>query len=915
MYWLQEDLQAALEALPDGWTPSKSSEDRGVALGWLEVCVVKAEFIRIAALDAAGQRDQARQTGLTAASKAPGSRTPELRKWTERLLARICTLQTRPTAATSLSSLSESLKCFSAWSDFWQRTSPSSSASVTSVSTSRTDIQRKIWRAYYDLLSVTLQRGLTYNPSPTSPSDLLMMPSVDMPYHEYTKSKIRQRSAMKKAEMTYESLLLQETQFPKASQKNVEVEEWVQQVAANWKLFNGPNWSDAELGEGGRETLSRGVLDVLYRAATKTFHSTAILRHLFTVHAAIEEFDLAIHAIDSYIEIISKGKARAVKTGDHETGFDTDDSAIVTIAEAIRILCRYGDREQAEKAMEITKTIKLWLSEARPTSTEDAKTNSDDNRTKEAPTPSQTTESSLLPQTLVAAYRAIGIAQAHWARLTYEADSRSKLRADALQNLRLAQSHGQGDVETGYALALVLAESRDIVAATRVMKQTIAASGSAEESDDEDVEAEDDGRKRLLIPVWHLLSLCLTAKDDYAQGLKMCEAAFEQFGDDTLLFGEDTAGLVSIDEEKQSFARPKRGLVDLMEGFEKESILQIRMTQLTFVELMEGAEPAVDMSHELLGLYARLFGNPEPYQIAALKPPPTAASAAPSRIGGTLRSIAGSIRPRTARSSVERDSRVASSVSLPGRGKQEADGVPNGDAPGIPISITVTNEDGVRTEKSHHHKHLSFLRRGTHEESRPGLRERRSFRRDARPLTPIQSSQIPENSAVINGNNASTVAVDASIASSSPKNPDQPLGEVSHNAAHDDWPPPPGHQEQPPRQDVRLPAPEPSSSLVPDARPRSAKHRQQQISLLLKIWLFIGGLYLRADLLDDAASAVNEASKLVESFEAEVAAEHSSARRFYEKGWGGGKSVDALWADVESAVSIPSICASHPSFC
>jgi hypothetical protein len=53
----------------------------------------------------------------------------------------------------------------------------------------------------------------------------------------------------------------------------------------------------------------------------------------------------------------------------------------------------------------------------------------------------------------------------------------------------------------------------------------------------------------------------------------------------------------------------------------------------------------------------------------------------------------------------------------------------------------------------------------------------------------------------------------------------------------------------------------------------------------------------------DAREAVAEALKLVEAFEAEVSLESSTAKALAEKGWGGGKSVEELWADVYAAVS------------
>jgi hypothetical protein len=56
-------------------------------------------------------------------------------------------------------------------------------------------------------------------------------------------------------------------------------------------------------------------------------------------------------------------------------------------------------------------------------------------------------------------------------------------------------------------------------------------------------------------------------------------------------------------------------------------------------------------------------------------------------------------------------------------------------------------------------------------------------------------------------------------------------------------------------------------------------------------------------MLDDAQAAVKEAFKLVEVFESEVAQESSTSKAFADKSWGGGKSVEDLWADVYTAVS------------
>src|SRR5262249_38457741 len=134
----------------------------------------------------------------------------------------------------------------------------------------------------------------------------------------------------------------------------------------NWAILTGHGWHEEDLGQGGRESLSRGVLDILYRAATKTFHSTAILRYLFTVHISVAEFDVALKAFDSYLDIVKRGKARVEKTGIPEPSLDSDTQALETMSKCISALCRYGDRAAAEKARNLGEELEHWLEKLAP---------------------------------------------------------------------------------------------------------------------------------------------------------------------------------------------------------------------------------------------------------------------------------------------------------------------------------------------------------------------------------------------------------------------------------------------------------------------------------------------------------------------------------------------------------------------
>ncbi|KAK5166043.1 uncharacterized protein LTR77_008304 [Saxophila tyrrhenica] len=893
LYWLRHESGSALQALSSN--DERPAEDGNYAptLGWLEVCDVKATFLRAASLEAGQSLGEAQKQYSQAAVKAPGSRTPELRVWTERLLARGCLFMKR-NASPTLEVLSDTFSCFQAWSDFWQRSPPS----TTSGGSSHLDIpRREVWKAYYDVLSKLLQYGLVSVFTNRATRSVLVVPSREFPDHEQPSAKIRLRIDLKRVELTYESLLLTETQFPKASQSNTEIEQWVEQAISNWKVLAGSDWTDHELGEGGKESLGRGVLDILYRSATKTFHSTAILRHLFTVHASLGDFDLAMHAFDSYVEIVGKGKARATKTGKHEIGFDSDDTAVLTAANALRVLCRYGDREDAEKALELRNTIESWLQLG-----------------ESQPGPAM----SLQQSTVAAAYRAIGVSQAQWARWTYEADARPALRADALSTLAKARQYAEDDMETSYSLALLFAESGDVSAAVDVLQQAISASTPADSEDEGDDHVPDFQRERDLVPLWHLLTLCLTAKDDHQQATRMGAAAFEQFGDPDTLFGE-SSNQQSVESEQRSSSL-SAGLVDQMNNIEKAGFLQVKMTQIAMLELTEGSEAAVSVSHELLALYARLFGNPDRLKPAA-GPPPTATSAAPAKAGGTLRSFAGSIRPKSKRSSQEKAGYKPSSLlSLP-EDQEDNRSAQAGGANDVPIAITVTNEEGVATEKAPPHR-LPFKLRGHHGDWREhgNLKSTRSVEAmqekssplEQRPAVPLENAA--KSTSGPDGHQAAAVqpAIPQSMTERSDGNPQQPLKGMQHNVPHDALPAPTGHGDQQPQQDIRLPTRPPGSAASPGVRLASTQDRKHRISLVVEVWLFIAGLYLRADLLDDASGAVMEAHKFVDVLEAEAAAENTNARGLFQKGWGGGKSVDHLWADVWAVKGDLSIAREQP---
>lgn len=182
----------------------------------------------------------------------------ELSRWTEELLSHICLFFSLETEAKP-AQLGEAMAAFHLLSKFLddQKWRPlGTRTSFTGES------PRAVWRAFYEALSRIVKEDLVYHPSPIHRDH-------DTPEHrglledeDFLASRLQQRADLRRVEANYESLLLQESQFPEANQTNEEVRGWIELVMCNWRILCGPNWADAELGAGGKVAVGRSTLDV-----------------------------------------------------------------------------------------------------------------------------------------------------------------------------------------------------------------------------------------------------------------------------------------------------------------------------------------------------------------------------------------------------------------------------------------------------------------------------------------------------------------------------------------------------------------------------------------------------------------------------------------------------------------------------
>lgn len=881
LHWVVADYSLALAHLPSSLEPEDINVDPAGAISeWTTVCALKAAYLRANCLSRDDQRKAsltAFLSGLNALSRlwsGQGARK-QLSYWSELYLTEYCMLASQSIRdGDTLLDEVNSIACFRSWAKYWETMS---APAIGGYGFRGSVPRRRVWYEYYWALSRILAEDLPY------PTGYLGKISNDM------SARGQLRVEIKSAEAAYQTLLLTETTFPRADEERAEVEVFVQLVVKNWSILSGRGWREQDLGQGGRNSLSRGVLDVLYNAAQKTYHSTAILRSLFVVHLAVAEFDLAFKAFDSYLDIVKKGKVRVDKTGEAEPGLDDDGTVLETISQAIIALCRYGNDDVIEKARQLGAELEDWLARLPQFKSSD----SVGSPTMVNGQPSEL-HPPIAPHVLALSWQAIGLSQAHWSRATHEATSRPEIQVRAIRCLRrsLATELGRSrDVRSYFSLALLLAERRELTTAIEVARTSLLTSKGREEQ--YHLLHGPYWQERSLIPMWHLLALLLSARQDYILAARACEGAFEQFRDPSVLFGKGDPHFKSEHLKDLESSESRTGLVDEMDDTEKESILEVKMTQLSLVELLEGPEVAVNASYELLTLFSRLFGNIVPQSLANLS---VSKVNEPPKTAGTFRSIRGSFfggrdksRPATRQASVSNTAvNNEKSTTRPATARTVG-------SAGAPTIQVTENHQPPSTRRG-----STGQTRGPRSESAKGgsfKKRDRSMSGHRRPSTADVSTQVVEeepappsddNSDFFSTTSSINREVSSASATSSSRGRPLPtlnsfLSNVSKSSEH---------------VESSTNATYTSGDLLPLIQFSSDKERVQRTTILIGVWLMIAGFYRRASLYDDCEGAVTEAKKLVQSLEADKQREPSDSSTIKGVAWAEKKSIEDLWGDV-----------------
>ena len=815
-------------------------------LPWTKICLLKAVLIEGKGYAQLGEQLQANELYRTAAAWIELNidtvkSIPQLSYWAEQILGEY--VVPGPEAVFDQSRL----KIFEIWSSLTRR---SQELSPSTYGNNKAAVPRStIWEMYYDLAS----HGLDKAP------------------HGSSQARQKQAAEIQAIESAYETNLLKNKKFPKATETNAVVEQWVERVIKNWQILCGPGWQESDLGSGGRNAITRNVLDILYRAAMKTFHSTLILRRLFQVHKSLTEFDLAYKCLDTYIELVDRSRQRASKAGAQSP--ESEEVMLSVVSEGVEGLCSYGGLDEARKAHELAAKLEDWLDEIMPEEDYDMSNGHTD--------PVQPVNGSMAAPpsvvTLETVYRAIGIARAHWAKWTPFSETRSDSQREALVALQKACRVSQPRLQTLYALALLCAETRDISQALRWTKlglQKISQPGSGTSVRDQ-------------CAFWHLMTLLLSSQQEFDTAIQSSAATL-----DSIISLELTDTQNGSTEKHVPVAVAH--IADDLECDDLQKVTELQMTYLALIELVDGSEAALNRSSELLSLYSKLFKR---FEVGELKPSIEQSLVPPKSSSGTIK---GSIFSR--RKPASSIAASATTTSLRSAAKTEQSARPATQASEAP-TIQVTDETGHSpSSKKHHH----LVHRHRHHEATPAKgstnhSQAKGTKPDKHMPAPVQHSTNSASSA--DPNNLEAISSTMNDHDFEPE-AKQPLRDMPHNiASHEKAPPPLGHTGQPPEQDVRLPNMDPSTtSTSPISRFSKTAAQKHALVILSKIWLTISTLYRRSHMFEDAKEACDEATKAASRIEALASVPDPSARALAAAGWGGGgKSSDQVWADVCSS--------------
>ena len=184
------------------------------------------------------------------------SSSPQFRKWSYALLSRYCILVSAENGHYNSELRYNALQAFHAWTEF-------RAATKGSLESHDTRGDREIWRSYLKIMSNILHTG-SFSALSDDEIAYISHRSIEKPPFD---AKNQFRVKLEQIEAAYEGLVLTETRFPHAREKNVEAEWWADMAMANWRILH---VYDLQTGSSGINKIlfeSQRILEVTCRAS------------------------------------------------------------------------------------------------------------------------------------------------------------------------------------------------------------------------------------------------------------------------------------------------------------------------------------------------------------------------------------------------------------------------------------------------------------------------------------------------------------------------------------------------------------------------------------------------------------------------------------------------------------------------
>ncbi|KAI7906808.1 uncharacterized protein BX663DRAFT_548947 [Cokeromyces recurvatus] len=365
---------------------------------------------------------------------------------------------------------------------------------------------------------------------------------------------------------TYEKLVYAIAYFPRSGQLNSLVLDFVNRLAEDLEIV------------GSSESEIRGFIEVLNRAALRTFNSPCIMRHLFHSLYQLGDYEEAQHALHTYLYLVGlESKALIdMKSTTNAVASDafgyltpvpiTDEKEELALEKGAKKL---DGPERSQEKESIQDQINVLLAAVKMYSQELLKGPDAVHMAELAEhvySAANHEEDTEFIQLGAQIYLALGVAFGFLANQTVESDYRPKFHEKALKSLKKSLAMDDQNWKTYYQTALQLAEMRDIFQAIQMITRSLNLNAKH-------------------VPSWHLLALLCSCpvKGDLKQSLKIIEVALAE------------ASPASVYKE---------GWVDYTD--EVAYYLTLHMTQILLIDHINGPEAAISAQEALFQIFGKI---------------------------------------------------------------------------------------------------------------------------------------------------------------------------------------------------------------------------------------------------------------------------------------------------------------------